>query len=73
MSWCKDTETILCYDNAYSEMTFDDYVAPSYWSSANEAIRVRFTIKTFNMTGYRMGYAVSDATLVAGLRRSNPR
>ena len=26
--WCVETDTIFCYDNAYSEMTFDDYVAP---------------------------------------------
>ena len=28
-TWCTETDTIFCYDNAYSEMTFDDYVAPS--------------------------------------------
>ncbi|NLK25739.1 MAG: aminotransferase class I/II-fold pyridoxal phosphate-dependent enzyme [Euryarchaeota archaeon] len=69
MSWCKDTETILCYDNAYSEMTFDDYVAPSVLEFGQQAIEFGSLSKTFNMTGYRMGYAVGDATLVAGLKK----
>lgn len=69
LRWCNDTDTILCYDNAYSEMTFDDYVAPSVLEFGRHAIEFGSLSKTFNMTGYRIGYAVGDATLISGLKK----
>ena len=70
-TWCTETDTIFCYDNAYSEMTFDDYVAPSALGSCQGSRLIEFgsLSKTFNMTGYRIGYAVGDANLVAGLKK----
>ena len=68
--WCVETETIMVYDNAYSELTFDDYVAPSMLEIGKEgAIEFGSLSKTFNMTGYRIGYAVGDASLIAGLKK----
>jgi len=69
--WCIETDTILCYDNAYSEMTFDDYVAPSVLQVAQGDGTIEFgsLSKTFNMTGYRIGYAVGDANLISGLKK----
>lgn len=69
LRWCDETETILCYDNAYSEMTFDDYVAPSILEFGRQAIEFGSLSKTFNMTGYRLGYAVGDPQLIAGLKK----
>jgi len=69
LRWCNDTGTILCYDNAYSEMTFDEYVAPSVLEFGKNAIEFGSLSKTFNMTGYRIGYAVGDPTLIAGLKK----
>ncbi len=68
--WCVETKTILVYDNAYSELTYDDYVAPSMLEMDKEGV-IEFgsLSKTFNMTGYRLGYAVGDANLIAGLKR----
>ncbi len=68
--WCVQTETILVYDNAYSELTFDDYAAPSVLEVSKEgAIEFGSLSKTFNMTGYRIGYAAGDANLIAGLKK----
>lgn len=69
--WCVETDTIFCYDNAYSEMTFDDYVAPSALQVAQDDGTIEFgsLSKTFNMTGYRIGYAVGDANLISGLKK----
>lgn len=69
LRWCNDTNTILCYDNAYSEMTFDDFVAPSILQFGRQAIEFGSLSKTFNMTGYRLGYAVGDAKLISGLKK----
>ena len=67
-----ETDTIFCYDNAYSEMTFDGYEAPSVLEccKSNDAIEFGSLSKTFNMTGYRIGYAVGDANLIAGLKKT---
>lgn len=69
MEWCKDTETIFCYDNAYSEMCFDGYLAPSALEAGRDVIEFGSLSKTFNMTGYRIGYAVGDERLIAGLKK----
>jgi len=69
LEWCDDTQTIMCFDNAYSEITFDDYVAPSILQFGDNAIEFGSVSKTFNMTGYRLGYAVGSADLVAGMKK----
>lgn len=65
--WCQDTNTILCYDNAYSEMCYDGYRAPSALQAGKDCIEFCSFSKTFNMTGFRLGYAVGNADLISGL------
>ena len=50
----------IIHDNAYSEITFDGYVAPSFLETpgAKEAgIEFYSLSKTYNMTGWRLGWA----------------
>ncbi len=68
-AWCEETNTILCYDNAYSEMCYDGYLAPSILEAGPNAIEFGSFSKTFNMTGYRLGYAVGHPDLIAGLKK----
>jgi LL-diaminopimelate aminotransferase len=44
-------------------------VAPSVLEFGKNAIEFGSLSKTFNMTGYRIGYAVGDPTLIAGLKK----
>lgn len=67
--WCRDRGTIFCYDNAYSEMCFDGYMAPSALQAGKDCIEFGSFSKTFNMTGWRLGYAVGNKDLVAGLKK----
>ncbi|MCL2148289.1 MAG: aminotransferase class I/II-fold pyridoxal phosphate-dependent enzyme [Methanomassiliicoccaceae archaeon] len=67
--WCQRTGTILCYDNAYSEMCFGEYRAPSALQAGPDCIEFGSFSKTFNMTGYRLGYAVGHPDLIAGLKK----
>ncbi|MDR1405118.1 MAG: aminotransferase class I/II-fold pyridoxal phosphate-dependent enzyme [Candidatus Methanoplasma sp.] len=67
--WCQRTGTIACYDNAYSEMCYGDYRAPSMLQAGPDCIEFGSFSKTFNMTGYRLGYAVGHPDLVAGLKK----
>ncbi|MCQ2056224.1 MAG: aminotransferase class I/II-fold pyridoxal phosphate-dependent enzyme [archaeon] len=67
--WCQENRTILCYDNAYCEMCYDGYKAPSILEAGIDAIEFGSSSKTFNMTGFRLGYAVGNRDLIAGLKR----
>jgi LL-diaminopimelate aminotransferase len=62
---------ILCYDNAYSEITFDEYRAPSILEveDAKEvAVEFHSCSKTFNMTGDRIGFVVGNSKVLEGLQ-----
>ncbi|MFW5950825.1 MAG: aminotransferase class I/II-fold pyridoxal phosphate-dependent enzyme [Gemmatimonadota bacterium] len=70
--WCREHGAVLCYDNAYSELAFDGYRPPSILEidGAREvAVEFHSVSKTYNMTGWRVGWAVGGAELVAALRR----
>ncbi|MCC6475515.1 aminotransferase class I/II-fold pyridoxal phosphate-dependent enzyme [bacterium] len=60
-------ETIVCHDHAYSEMTFDDYVAPSFLQYTQNAVEMHSLSKVFNATGFRIGYCVGRADYISAL------
>jgi LL-diaminopimelate aminotransferase len=65
-----DNKIILCYDNAYSELTFQGYNAPSVMQidKAREvAVEIHSCSKTFSMTGDRIAFAVGNKQLINGL------
>ena len=69
MKWAGRNKTILAYDNAYCEMTFDGFKAPSVMQAGKNAIEFMSMSKTFCMTGFRLGFAVGHENLVAGLTK----
>jgi LL-diaminopimelate aminotransferase len=72
VDFAKDNNIILCYDNAYSEVTYDGYRAPSILEidgAMNVAIEFHSLSKTFNMTGDRIAFAVGNKQLVSGLTK----
>ncbi len=61
---------IVCHDAAYTEMGFDGYRPMSFLEvpGAREVgIEFHSLSKSFNMTGWRVGMAVGNPDLVAGL------
>jgi LL-diaminopimelate aminotransferase len=69
---CRELDILLVYDNAYSEMTFDGYVAPSIFDiddARDVALEFHSFSKTFNMTGWRCAFAVGNSALVGALAR----
>ena len=63
-------EIPIVHDNAYSEITFDGYVAPSFLQApgAKEAGIEMFSLsKAYNMTGWRVGAAVGNAEMIHAL------
>jgi LL-diaminopimelate aminotransferase len=72
VEFARENDIILCYDNAYSEITFDGYKAPSILEidGAKEvAIEFHSLSKTFNMTGDRIAFAVGNKQLISGLTK----
>ncbi len=72
VDFAKDNDLMLCYDNAYSEITYDEYRAPSILEidgAMDVAIEFHSLSKTFNMTGDRIGFAVGNKQLVDGLTK----
>ena len=62
----------VCHDAAYSEVTFDGYVAPSFLETPGArdvGIEFHSLSKSYNMTGWRIGMAVGNATLIDALLR----
>lgn len=64
-------ETIIVSDNAYSEIYYDEKEKPRSFLEVEGAkevvIEFHSLSKTFNMTGWRIAYAVGNAKLIAGL------
>ena len=68
-AWTQKHNTIFAYDNAYCEMTFDGFRAPSVLQAGMDAIEFGSFSKTFCMTGFRLGFAVGNEELVGGLTK----
>ena len=69
---CRERDILLVYDNAYSELAFDGYVPPSIFEieGAREvAIEFHSLSKTYNMTGWRCGWAVARPEVAATLAK----
>jgi LL-diaminopimelate aminotransferase len=72
VEFARENNIILCYDNAYSEVTFDGYRAPSILEidgAMDVAIEFHSCSKTFNMTGDRIAFAVGNKQLISGLAK----
>jgi LL-diaminopimelate aminotransferase len=72
VEFAEDNNIILCYDNAYSEISFDGYKAPSILEvdgAMDVAVEFHSCSKTFNMTGDRIGFAVGNKQLISGLAK----
>lgn len=71
VDYARDNDVIVCHDAAYLELTFDGYAAPSFLSvpgAMDVGIEINSLSKTYNMTGWRIGFAVGNAEVIAGLR-----
>jgi LL-diaminopimelate aminotransferase len=72
IEFCQTRGILLVYDNAYSELAFDGYRPPSILEldGAREvAVEFHSFSKTYNMTGWRIGFAAGGAAAIAALAR----
>ncbi len=69
---CRRHGILLAYDNAYCDLTFDGYRAPSIFEMpGSDGVALEFfsLSKSFSMTGWRLGFAVGRAELIGALTR----
>ena len=69
---CRQYGIVLAYDNAYCDITFDGYVAPSIFDvpgARDVAVEFFSLSKSFQMTGWRLGFAVANASLIGALTK----
>jgi LL-diaminopimelate aminotransferase len=69
--YCLEKGIILCSDSAYSELTFDGYRSPGLLEmegGLDIGVEFHSLSKSFNMTGWRIGFVVGNREIISGLR-----
>jgi LL-diaminopimelate aminotransferase len=72
VEFCRGNDLLLAHDAAYTEVTFDGYVAPSVLQidGAMEcAVEFGSLSKTYNMTGWRVGWVAGAPVAIEALKR----
>ena len=70
VAFARRHDILLIHDLAYSELTFDGYVAPSIFQvpgAGQVAVEFHSCSKTFNMAGMRVGFVVGRADALDAL------
>ncbi|MGQ0644003.1 MAG: LL-diaminopimelate aminotransferase [Elusimicrobiota bacterium] len=70
--FAKKHDILVAYDNPYCELTFDGYRAPSFLETPGArdvALEFHSFSKTYNMAGWRIGWACGKSSLLAPLEK----
>ena len=72
VEFARKNELLIVQDAAYAEVTFDGYEAPSVMQvpgAKDVAIEMHSFSKTFNMTGWRVGWAWGGSEYISALSK----
>ncbi len=72
VDFCREHDAVLVYDHAYSEIAFNGYRPPSILEiEGADGIALEFHSfsKTYNMTGWRLGWVAGNAGLIESLSK----
>ncbi len=72
IKFARKYEILICHDNAYSEVSFDGYRPLSFMEMPGaKEVGIEFSSvsKAYNMTGWRIGWAVGNAGVIEALGR----
>ena len=67
-AFARDNDLVMVHDSAYSELTYDGYVAPSFLGAPGAmdvGVEVFSLSKTYNMTGWRCAAIVGNPDAIA--------
>jgi alanine-synthesizing transaminase len=72
VEWAREREVVLVHDFAYSDTSFDGYKPPSILQvpgAKDVAVELYTLTKSFSMAGWRVGFLVGNAEIVAALAK----
>ncbi len=72
VNFCREHDAVLVYDHAYSEIAFNGYRPPSILEvEGADAVALEFHSfsKTYNMTGWRLGWVAGNTELIESLEK----
>jgi len=72
IEFAQEHHVIVCHDAAYSEIYYDGKRPPSFMEvdgAKDVGVEFHSLSKTYNMTGWRIGFAVGNKEVLAGLGR----
>jgi aspartate/methionine/tyrosine aminotransferase len=72
VAFARKHKIYIIYDNAYSEITFDGYLAPSILEikgAKDVAVEIGSFSKTFSFAGFRMGWIVGNTNIIKALSK----
>lgn len=70
--FAKTNNIVVCHDAPYTEIAYEGYRPPSFLQAAGAkdvGIEFHSLSKSYNMTGWRIGMAVGNATVIDALKR----
>ena len=68
--FCRKQGIIVCHDAAYTELAFDGFRPPSFLQAVGArevGMEFHSLSKTYNMTGWRVGFALGNEEIIRGL------
>lgn len=68
--FARRNKVLICHDAAYVELTYDGYEAPSILQvegAKDVAVEIGSLSKPYNMTGWRIGFAVGNKEVISAL------
>ena len=72
VDFCRANDLLLAHDAAYTEITYDGYAAPSVLQAEGAmdcAVEYHSLSKTYNMTGWRIGWVAGAPQAIEALKR----
>jgi LL-diaminopimelate aminotransferase len=72
VAFCRRHDLLLAHDAAYTEITYDGYVAPSVLEAEGArdvAVEFHSLSKTYNMTGWRIGWVAGAPVAIEAIKR----
>ncbi|MFC2044343.1 LL-diaminopimelate aminotransferase [Chloroflexota bacterium] len=71
VEFARQNDLVICHDGPYTEVAFDGYQPISFLQAEGAkqvGIEFHSLSKTYNMTGWRIGMAVGNATMINALK-----
>jgi LL-diaminopimelate aminotransferase len=71
-AFCERNDLLLAHDAAYTEVTYDGYVAPSALQArgaSDHIVEFHSLSKTYNMTGWRIGWVAGAPAAIEAIKR----